>query len=148
RADPHYTGRVTVPVLWDKKSQTIVSNEAAEIIRMFNTAFDAHGARAGDYYPVELREKIDELSGWIYENGTNGVFKAGFAPSQEAENEAFCNVLGSLERMDQVPGQHLYYTHNRRTEAYCRLWTTKIRFDPVYGSRFKCDKHRLSDYEN
>ena len=83
RADPHYTGRVTVPVLWDKKNQTIVSNESAEIIRMFNTAFDAHGARAGDYYPVELREKIDELNGWIYDNVNNGVYKAGFATSRK-----------------------------------------------------------------
>lgn len=95
RADPHYTGRVTVPVLWDKKNQTIVSNESAEIIRMFNTAFDAHGARAGDYYPVELREKIDELNGWIYDNVNNGVYKAGFATSQEAYDEAVGNVFGS-----------------------------------------------------
>ncbi|MDU4665084.1 MAG: CheR family methyltransferase, partial [Enterobacter hormaechei] len=103
RADPHYTGRVTVPVLWDKKNQTIVSNESAEIIRMFNTAFDAHGARAGDYYPVELREKIDELNGWIYDNVNNGVYKAGFATSQEAYDEAVGNVFGSLERLEQMP---------------------------------------------
>jgi putative glutathione S-transferase len=93
RADPHYTGRVTVPVLWDKKNQTIVSNESAEIIRMFNTAFDAHGARAGDYYPVELRDKIDELNSWIYDNVNNGVYKAGFATSQEAYDEAVGKCL-------------------------------------------------------
>ena len=146
--DPHYTGRVTVPVLWDKKNQTIVSNESAEIIRMFNTAFDAHGARAGHYYPVELREKIDELNGWIYDNVNNGVYKAGFATSQEAYDEAVGNVFGSLERLEQILGQHRYLTGDRLTEADIRLWTTLIRFDPVYVTHFKCDKHRISDYLN
>ncbi|UNC48608.1 glutathione S-transferase family protein [Enterobacter huaxiensis] len=148
RADPHYTGRVTVPVLWDKKNQTIVSNESAEIIRMFNTAFDAHGARAGDYYPVELRGKIDELNGWIYDNVNNGVYKAGFATSQEAYDEAVGKVFESLERLEQILGQHRYLTGDRLTEADIRLWTTLVRFDPVYVTHFKCDKHRISDYLN
>ena len=143
-----YTGRVTVPVLWDKKNQTIVSNESAEIIRMFNTAFDAHGARAGDYYPVELREKIDELNGWIYDNVNNGVYKAGFATSQEAYDEAVGKVFESLERLEQILGQHRYLTGDRLTEADIRLWTTLVRFDPVYVTHFKCDKHRISDYLN
>ena len=148
RADPHYTGRVTVPVLWDKKNQTIVSNESAEIIRMFNTAFDAHGARAGDYYPAELREKIDELNSWIYDNVNNGVYKAGFATSQEAYDEAVGKVFESLARLEQLLGQHRYLTGNQLTEADIRLWTTLVRFDPVYVTHFKCDKHRISDYLN
>ena len=116
-ADPHYTGRVTVPVLWDKKQQTIVSNESAEIIRMFNTAFDGLGARAGDYYPPALREQIDELNGWIYDNVNNGVYKAGFATSQQAYDEAVDAVFTSLERLEQILGQHRYLTGNQLTEA-------------------------------
>jgi putative glutathione S-transferase len=147
-ADPHYTGRVTVPVLWDKKQQTIVSNESAEIIRMFNTAFDGLGARAGDYYPPALREKIDELNGWIYDNVNNGVYKAGFATSQQAYDEAVDAVFTSLERLEQILGQHRYLTGNQLTEADIRLWTTLVRFDPVYVTHFKCDKRRISDYLN
>ena len=118
-ADPRYSGRVTVPVLWDKKQQTIVSNESAEIIRMLNTAFDGLGARAGDYYPPELRAQIDELNGWIYDNVNNGVYKAGFATSQQAYDEAVDGVFTSL-----------------------------VRFDPVYVTHFKCDKRRISDFLN
>ncbi|HCF7832133.1 TPA: glutathione S-transferase family protein [Klebsiella pneumoniae] len=147
-ADPHYTGRVTVPVLWDKKQQTIVSNESAEIIRMFNTAFDGLGARAGDYYPPALREQIDELNGWIYDNVNNGVYKAGFATSQQAYDEAVDAVFTSLERLEQILGQHRYLTGNQLTEADIRLWTTLVRFDPVYVTHFKCDKRRISDYLN
>lgn len=148
QADPHYTGRVTVPVLWDKKQQTIVSNESAEIIRMFNTAFDGLGARAGDYYPLALREKIDELNGWIYDNVNNGVYKAGFATSQQAYDEAVEALFTSLERLEQILGQHRYLTGNQLTEADIRLWTTLVRFDPVYVTHFKCDKRRISDYLN
>ena len=129
QADPHYTGRVTVPVLWDKKQQTIVSNESAEIIRMFNTAFD-------------------ELNGWIYDNVNNGVYKAGFATSQQAYDEAVEAVFTSLERLEQILGQHRYLTGNQLTEADIRLWTTLVRFDPVYVTHFKCDKRRISDYLN
>ncbi|NEN67765.1 glutathione S-transferase family protein, partial [Escherichia coli] len=120
QADPHYTGRVTVPVLWDKKQQTIVSNESAEIIRMFNTAFDGLGARAGDYYPPALREKIDELNGWIYDNVNNGVYKAGFATSQQAYDEAVDAVFTSLERLEQILGKHRYLTGNQLPEADIR----------------------------
>lgn len=148
RADPHYSGRVTVPVLWDKQRQTIVSNESADILRMFNSAFDGVGARAGDYYPAELREKIDRLNGWIYDTVNNGVYKAGFATSQEAYDEAVNGVFTSLERLEQILGQHRYLTGDRLTEADLRLWTTLVRFDPVYVTHFKCDKRRISDYLN
>lgn len=137
-----------MPVLWDKKQQTIVSNESAEIIRMFNTAFDGLGARAGDYYPPALREQIDELNGWIYDNVNNGVYKAGFATSQQAYDEAVDAVFTSLERLEQILGQHRYLTGNQLTEADIRLWTTLVRFDPVYVTHFKCDKRRISDYLN
>ena len=148
RADPHYSGRVTVPVLWDKKNHTIVSNESADIIRMLNTAFDAQGARAGDYYPQALRSQIDELNGWIYDTVNNGVYKAGFATSQEAYDEAVEKVFESLSRLEQILGQHRYLTGDRLTEADIRLWTTLIRFDPVYVTHFKCDRHRIGDYLN
>lgn len=148
QADPQYSGRVTVPVLWDKKTQTIVSNESAEIIRMLNTAFDALGARAGDYYPQALRSKIDELNGWIYDTVNNGVYKAGFATSQQAYDEAVGNVFNSLARLEQILDKHRYLTGNCLTEADIRLWTTLVRFDPVYVTHFKCDKHRISDYPN
>jgi putative glutathione S-transferase len=147
-ADPQYTGRVTVPVLWDKKLQTIVSNESAEIIRMFNTAFDGLGATAGDYYPPALRENIDELNGWIYDSVNNGVYKAGFATSQQAYDEAVDGVFASLERLEQILGQHRYLTGSQLTEADIRLWTTLVRFDPVYVTHFKCDQRRISGYPN
>ncbi|MFZ1874395.1 MAG: glutathione S-transferase family protein [Chania sp.] len=148
RADPHYSGRVTVPVLWDKQQQTIVSNESADIIRMFNSEFDAIGARAGDYYPAELRAQIDELNGWIYDSVNNGVYKAGFATRQEAYDEAVHGVFAALERLERILEQHRYLTGNRLTEADLRLWTTLIRFDPVYVTHFKCDQRRISDYPN
>ncbi|AGP46133.1 glutathione S-transferase family protein [Serratia plymuthica] len=148
RADEHYTGRVTVPVLWDKQQQTIVSNESADIIRMFNSAFDGIGARAGDYYPNDLRGKIDELNGWIYDQVNNGVYKAGFATSQEAYDEAVNALFDALARLEQILGQHRYLTGDRLTEADLRLWTTLVRFDPVYVTHFKCDKRRISDYLN
>ncbi|MFC0228194.1 glutathione S-transferase family protein [Serratia aquatilis] len=148
RADPNYSGRVTVPVLWDKQQQTIVSNESADIIRMFNHAFDALGARTGDYYPLELREKIDTLNSWIYDTVNNGVYKAGFATSQEAYDEAVSGVFTSLERLEQILEQQRYLTGEQLTEADLRLWTTLIRFDPVYVTHFKCDKKRISDYPN
>lgn len=148
QADPHYTGRVTVPVLWDKKTQTIVSNESAEIIRMLNTAFDAKGARAGDYYPSALRGQIDELNSWIYDTVNNGVYKAGFATSQQAYDDAVDQVFHALARLEQILDKHRYLTGEKLTEADIRLWTTLVRFDPVYVTHFKCDKHCISDYPN
>ncbi|MCU7366902.1 glutathione S-transferase family protein [Pantoea stewartii] len=147
-ADKDYTGRVTVPVLWDKQQNTIVSNESADIIRMFNSAFDGVGARAGDYYPPALRDKIDDLNGWIYDTVNNGVYKAGFATSQAAYDEAVTALFQSLSRLEQILGQHRYLTGDTLTEADLRLWTTLVRFDPVYVTHFKCDHHRISDYLN
>ncbi|MGL6020320.1 MAG: glutathione S-transferase family protein [Gibbsiella quercinecans] len=148
RADSQYSGRVTVPVLWDKQQQTIVSNESADIIRMFNSAFDALGARAGDYYPSALRGEIDELNGWIYSKLNNGVYKAGFATSQEAYDEAVNGVFEALARLEQILNRQRYLTGAQLTEADLRLWTTLVRFDPVYVTHFKCDRRRISDYPN
>ncbi|AFJ45578.1 glutathione S-transferase family protein [Shimwellia blattae] len=148
KADPHYSGRVTVPVLWDKQNQTIVSNESSEIIRMFNTAFDHLGARPGNFYPGELRDQIDELNGWIYDTVNNGVYKAGFATTQEAYSDAVNQVFRSLERLETILSHRRYLTGDQLTEADIRLWTTLVRFDPVYVTHFKCDWQRISDYPN
>lgn len=148
RAQPDYTGRVTVPILWDKRQQTIVSNESADIMRIFNSAFDAVGARAGDFYPDDLRSKIDELNEWIYPQINNGVYKAGFATTQEAYDEAVEGVFVALEKAEAILDKHRYLTGNRLTEADLRLWTTLVRFDPVYVTHFKCDRYRISDYPN
>lgn len=148
RAQKDYTGRVTVPILWDKKQQTIVSNESADILRMFNSAFDAVGARAGDYYPQSLRPAIDEINEWVYPQLNNGVYKAGFATSQDAYDEAVDGVFAALERAEDLLGKHRYLTGNHLTEADLRLWTTLVRFDPVYVTHFKCDRRRISDYPN
>ncbi|RLM20573.1 glutathione-dependent reductase [Brenneria alni] len=147
-ANPDYSGRVTVPVLWDTEQHTIVSNESADIIRMLNTAFDDIGAKPGDYYPQDLRSQIDELNGWIYDQVNNGVYKAGFATSQSAYDEAATNVFAALSKLESILEQQRYLTGSSLTEADLRLWTTLIRFDPVYHTHFKCDKYRLSDYPN
>jgi len=148
RAQSDYTGRVTVPILWDKQQQTIVSNESADIIRMFNSAFDAQGAKAGDYYPPAQREVIDEVNEWVYPQINNGVYKAGFATSQEAYDEAVNEVFTALDRAESILEKQRYLTGSRLTEADLRLWTTLVRFDPVYVTHFKCDRHRISDYPN
>lgn len=148
RAQKDYTGRVTVPILWDKQQQTIVSNESADIIRMFNSAFDAQGARAGDYYPPTQREAIDEVNAWVYPQINNGVYKAGFATSQEAYDEAVNGVFAALDKAETILEKQRYLTGNKLTEADLRLWTTLVRFDPVYVTHFKCDRHRISDYPN
>ncbi|MFP1734640.1 glutathione S-transferase family protein [Lonsdalea quercina] len=147
-AKPDYSGRVTVPVLWDTQQQTIVSNESADIIRMLNTAFDEVGATPGDYYPLALREEIDELNGWIYPQVNNGVYKAGFATQQSAYDDAVAQLFEALDRLEQRLSQQRYLTGSRLTEADLRLWTTLVRFDPVYHTHFKCDRWRLTDYEN
>ncbi|MEC5342751.1 glutathione S-transferase family protein [Brenneria populi] len=147
-AAPDYSGRVTVPVLWDTEKHTIVSNESADIIRMFNGAFDPIGAKPGDYYPLALHAEIDELNGWIYDKVNNGVYKAGFATSQSAYDEAATEVFAALTRLESILGQRRYLTGPSLTEADLRLWTTLIRFDPVYHTHFKCDRYRLSDYPN
>ncbi|WP_224555244.1 glutathione S-transferase family protein [Pectobacterium versatile] len=147
-AMPNYSGRVTVPVLWDTEQHTIVSNESADIIRMLNSAFDGVGSTAGDYYPEALRAQIDELNGWIYDKVNNGVYKAGFATSQSAYDESATTVFAALSDLESILAKQRYLTGEQLTEADLRLWTTLIRFDPVYHTHFKCDKYRLSDYPN
>lgn len=147
-ADPSYTGRVTVPVLWDKTKNTIVSNESADIIRMFNSAFDGIGASEGDYYPEELREEIDEINARVYTTVNNGVYKAGFATTQDAYEEAVEPLFESLEWLDGRLSTQRYLMGDRITEADWRLFTTLLRFDPVYVGHFKCNRRRIVDFEN
>ena len=147
-ADSSYTGRVTVPVLWDKEKQTIVSNESADIIRMFNSAFDEIGAKEGDYYPEPLHEEIDEINARVYSTVNNGVYKAGFATSQDAYEEAVEPLFDSLEWLDGRLSTQRYLLGDRITEADWRLFTTLLRFDPVYVGHFKCNRRRIVDFEN
>lgn len=147
-ADPTYSGRVTVPVLWDKQKNTIVSNESAEIIRMLNTAFDQVGALEGDYHPEELRTEIDELNERIYDRVNNGVYKAGFATTQEAYEEAVYPLFESLDWLDERLSTKRYLCGPTLTEADWRLFTTLIRFDAAYVGHFKCNIHRIADYQN
>ena len=148
RADPDYTGRVTVPALWDKQTNTIVNNESAEIIRMFNSAFDGCGAAPGDFYPEDLRPQIEAWNTRIYDAINNGVYKAGFATSQEAYEAAFLKLFETLDGLEQHFGEHRYLTGGRLTEADWRLFTTLLRFDPVYVGHFKCNLRRIADYPN
>lgn len=147
-SDPNYSGRVTVPVLWDKKSNKIVSNESSEIIRMLNEAFDSLGAAPGDYYPLALRDEIDSLNDHIYETVNNGVYKAGFATTQEAYDEAVSKVFETLNWLEKRLETQRYLTGNAVTEADWRLFTTLVRFDPVYVGHFKCNIKRLEEYPN
>jgi glutathionyl-hydroquinone reductase len=147
-AESGYTGRVTVPVLWDKESGSIVNNESSEIIRMFNEAFDGLGAVRGDYYPRELRGRIDELNGRIYDTVNNGVYKAGFATTQAAYEEAVRPLFETLDWLDARLATGRYLLGERQTEADWRLFTTLVRFDPVYVGHFKCNLRRIADYPN
>mgnify|MGYP001825279847 FL=1 len=145
---PDYSGRVTVPVLWDKQEGTIVSNESSEIIRMFNSAFDEVGAKPGDYYPAELRNEIDEINARIYSNVNNGVYKAGFATTQAAYEEAIVPLFEPLDWLEHRLARGRYLFGDRLTEADWRLFTTLVRFDPVYVGHFKCNLKRIADYPN
>ncbi|OUS05123.1 glutathione-dependent reductase [Rhodobacterales bacterium 52_120_T64] len=147
-AQPDYSGRVTVPVLWDKKTKTIVSNESPEIIRMLNSAFDEIGAASGDYYPEPLRTKIDALNSRIYDTVNNGVYKAGFATTQEAYEEAVVPLFETLDWLEERLAKQRYLTGNTITEADWRLFTTLVRFDPVYVGHFKCNIRRIADHPN
>lgn len=147
-ADPNYTGRVTVPILWDKQTQTIVNNESSEIIRMFNSAFDQIGAKPGDYYPESLRDEIHTLNDRIYDTVNNGVYKCGFATTQEAYAEALKPLFDTLNWLDERLSRQPYLTGDQITEADWRLFTTLIRFDPVYVGHFKCNIRRIVDYGN
>jgi glutathionyl-hydroquinone reductase len=146
RAKPDYTGRVSVPVLWDKQRQTIVNNESAEIIRMLNSAFDELGAHGPDYYPEPLRPEIDRVNHDVFEHVNNGVYKAGFARSQEAYDEAVTALFDTLDRLERRLSGQRYLAGDRITEADWRLFTTLLRFDPVYVGHFKCNLRRLVDY--
>jgi putative glutathione S-transferase len=148
KAVPDYTGRVSVPVLWDKQKQTIVNNESADIIRMFNSAFDDVGAGAGDYYPASLRERIDAINDTVYNNVNNGVYKAGFATAQSAYEEAACALFDTLDELEALLGRQRYLVDDAITEADWRLLTTLVRFDSVYYSHFKCNRRQLRDYPN
>ena len=145
-ADPHYTGRVTVPILWDRQTQTIVNNESSEIIRMFNSAFDRVGAKPGDYYPADQRETIDRLNDRIYDTVNNGVYKSGFATTQAAYEEAVTPLFETLDFLEDHLSRRRYLTGDRLTEADWRLFTTLVRFDAVYVGHFKCNRRRIVDY--
>jgi glutathionyl-hydroquinone reductase len=144
--DPHYTGRVTVPVLWDKDRCTIVNNESSEIIRMLNSAFNAFTEVRDDYYPAELRDEIDRINDLVYTTINNGVYRAGFATTQGAYEEAARAVFVSLDQLEDRLSRQRYLIGPRITEADWRLFTTLIRFDVVYYSHFKCNLRRIVDY--
>ena len=144
-ADPHVTSRVSVPVLWDKERRTIVNNESSEIIRMFSSGFDGAGP---DTYPAALRKQIDAISAVVYEDINNGVYKCGFATSQEAYDKAFVALFGALDMAEARLDHQRYVAGDRLTEADWRLFTTLIRFDAVYHGHFKCNLRRIVDYPN
>jgi glutathionyl-hydroquinone reductase len=147
-ADPHYSGRVSVPVLWDKKQRTVVNNESSEIIRMLNTAFDAFTDVRADYYPIALRGEIDAINEVIYPTINNGVYRAGFATTQEAYEEAARGIFETLDKLEQRLSRQRYLVGGQTTEADWRLFTTLVRFDSVYYSHFKCNLRRIADYAN
>ena len=145
-ADPAYSGRVTVPVLWDKARRTIVSNESSEIIRMLNSAFDGLGAAEGDYYPEPLRPEIDAINERIYRTLNNGVYRCGFARSQQAYEEAVRPLFATLDWLEERLAGTRYLVGAAPTEADWRLFTTLVRFDAVYHGHFKCNLKRITDY--
>ena len=147
-ADPRYSGRVSVPVLWDKEKRTIVNNESSEIIRMLNSAFDAFTNERTDYYPAERRRAIDAINDEVYNNVNNGVYRCGFAGTQQAYEEAFLDLFATLDRIEERLSRQRYLAGNRSTEADWRLFTTLLRFDAVYYGHFKCNLRRIADYPN
>jgi glutathionyl-hydroquinone reductase len=146
--DSRFSGRVSVPVLWDKKRKTIVNNESSEIIRMFNSAFDAFTNVRTDYYPAPLRAEIDRVNEVIFANVNNGVYRAGFATAQAAYEQAFRDVFDTLDEMDQRLAQQRYLVGDAITEADWRFFVTLIRFDAVYYSHFKCNWRHVYEYPN
>lgn len=147
-SDPNYSGRVTVPVLWDKTTSRIVNNESSEIIRIFNSAFNELSGNRDDYYPAALRGEIDEINELVYENVNNGVYLAGFATTQEAYERAFDALFETLDQLDQRLESRRYLAGEQITEADWRLFTTLIRFDSVYHGHFKTNLRRIEDYPN
>jgi putative glutathione S-transferase len=148
QSDPAYTGQVTVPTLWDKTQKKLVSNESSEIIRMFNSAFDDIGAAEGDYYPSELRAEIDSVNELVYAAINNGVYRVGFATSQEAYETAYLKLFAALEELEERLEDRAYLVGNQLTEADWRLFTTLVRFDYVYYGAFRCNRRRIVDYPN
>jgi len=148
KADPNFTGRVTVPVLWDKAQNTIVSNESAEIIRMFNSAFNEITGNTDDYWPTDLREQIADINERVYETVNNGVYKAGFATSQDAYDDAVHPLFDSLTWLESILENNRFLAGDKLTEADWRLFTTLARFDLVYHTHFKCNHKRLIDHPN
>ena len=147
-ADPKYTGKVTVPTLWDKKTKTIVNNESSEIIRMLNSEFNSVGGDNADYYPKELRAEIDRINEQTYFNVNNGVYRAGFAKSQDAYEAAYDGLFATLDELEARLSQQRYLVGKQITEADWRLFPTLLRFDVAYFSIFKCNRQRIADYPN
>lgn len=148
QSDSTYTGQVMVPTLWDKAQKKLVSNESSEIIRMFNSAFDDIGALEGDYYPRKLRPEIDEVNELVYAAVNNGVYRVGFATSQQAYEAAYRKLFSALDQLEQRLASHTYLVSEQLTEADWRLFTTLVRFDYVYYGAFRCNKRRIIDYPN
>ncbi len=148
KAEPTMTGRVTVPILWDKERETIVSNESSEIIRMFNSEFDEITGNSMDFWPSDLRDKIEEVNARVYSSVNNGVYKSGFATTQSAYDKAVGELFECLDWIDDRLTDSRYLMGSRITEADWRLFTTLVRFDPVYHLHFKCNRKRIIDYEN
>ena len=148
KADPNITTSVTVPVLWDKNTNTIVNNESSEIIRMFNGSFNNLTKDYKDFYPKSKKNLIDNLNEKIYHNINNGVYKAGFAKTQKAYNEAVKKLFSTLDELDSILSRNIYLTGDTITEADLRLIPTLLRFDAVYYTHFKCNKKRIKDYPN
>jgi glutathionyl-hydroquinone reductase len=147
-AKQDYSGRVTVPALWDNEKRTIVNNESAEIIRMFNSAFDALTGNRDDYYPRSLHAEIDAINARVYKSINNGVYRAGFATRQKAYEEAFNDLFAALDDVEDILDRQRYLAGGRLTEADIRLFTTLVRFDAVYFGHFKCNLRRIADYPN
>ena len=148
RANKNYSGRVTVPILWDKKLETIVNNESSEIIRMFNSEFNQITNNFDDYYPDSRRKEIDKLNHFTYHNINNAVYKAGFASSKEAYEDAYENLFKALDKLEQILESRKYLLGEEITETDWRVFPTLIRFDAIYYSHFKCNKKRIIDYPN
>lgn len=146
RADRHYTGRVTVPVLWDTRTRTIVNNESSEIIRMLDGEFDAFASGDFRFHPESLREQIDEVNDFVYPRVNDGVYRCGFATSQAAYEEAFASLFEALDTLDARLADRRWLVGDQVTEADVRLFTTLVRFDAVYVGHFKCNLRRIADY--
>ncbi len=146
RAKSEYTGRVTVPVLWDTKDKTIVNNESSEIIRMFNSSFNHLTGNHLDFYPESIQRVVDEVNEWVYHHINNGVYKCGFATTQEAYDEAFLVLFEALDKVESILSRQAFLAGDYLTEADWRLFTTLVRFDPVYVGHFKCNLKRIADY--